>query len=191
MGEKKTTNKNKTKKKTRTKQLQTTTTKKIQNKGKNRNSNCPLTISKSFHRRTTNDRVSLTVCLFFLGNVFWILAKILCLYNTMLCGMAKCYQHSAPPTLGRMRRNPNKRKTLFPFPSPPQPPQKFVFVTTAMNPKMEMRRGDRGESLGGVGTGSGMLQAEIPREIRNSFNEKWERKAKSGFCPFGNGGMLL
>lgn len=57
-----------------------------------------------------------------------------------------------------------------------------------MNPKREM---GQGESLGGVGKGSGMLQAEFPREIHNSFNEKWERKAKSGFSPFGNAGVLL
>lgn len=58
-----------------------------------------------------------------------------------------------------------------------------------MNPKREM--GQDGERLGGVGTGSGMLQAEFPREIHNSFNEKWERRAKAGFSPFGNAGMLL
>lgn len=97
-----------------------------------------------------------------------------------------------PPNTGKDEKESQQKKNLVSLPlTLPNPPKKFVFVTTAMNPKMEMRRGDRGESLGGVGTGSGMLQAEIPREIRNSFNEKWERKAKSGFCPFGNGGMLL
>jgi len=44
-----------------------------------------------------HDWVLLTVCLFFLGNVFWILAKILCLCNTMLCGMAEGGQHADPP----------------------------------------------------------------------------------------------
>lgn len=145
-GKKKQPTKTKQKKKPEPNNYKQQQQQKIQNKGKNRNSNCPLTISKSFHRRTTNDRVSLTVCLFFLGNVFWILAKILCLYNTMLCGMAKCYQHSAPPTLGRMRRNPNKRKTLFPFPSPPQPPQKICLCNNSNEPQNgDETRGPWGE----------------------------------------------
>lgn len=54
--------------------------------------NCPAITSKSFHRRKNkqkqNKRLSFTHSLpflflfWFLGNVFWILAQILCLYNS-------------------------------------------------------------------------------------------------------------
>lgn len=135
--------------------------KKTQNKGKkNHNSNCPLTISKSFHRRTTNDRVSLTVCLFFLGNVFWILAKILCLYNTMLCGMAKCYQHSAPPNTGKDEKESQqkeKKNNKPRFPSPHNPPPKKQKKNCLCNDSNEPQNGDgmRGPwgEFGGSGDG--------------------------------------
>lgn len=68
-----------------------------QQKGKDHNPDSPTATSESFHRTT---RLGITHSLpFFLGNVFWILAKILCLYNTMLCGMAEGGQHAVPSSL--------------------------------------------------------------------------------------------
>lgn len=46
-----------------------------------------------------------------------------------------------------------------------------------MNPKMEMRQGDHGESLGGVGMDSGMLQAELPREIQMTNGREKQNQA--------------
>lgn len=112
----------------------------------------------------------------------------------MLCGMAKCYQHSAPPTLERMRRNPNKINPHF---SSPLPPKKTPYICNKSN---EPPNGDwmRGPWKDFVCPGPGMLQDEFPGKIHNSFNDKVNGREKQNWatgivitCLFANGAMLL